>query len=115
MFQSRSSTRFTSLARARVSGLSEGEALLKDLSVLGCRLEFSAAVAFSPDHRYRIQVLPEAPAGVDLFEFEAAPRWSRADYDSFDIGFSITASPKGKAFQRYIDYLSWRSASASTE
>jgi hypothetical protein len=37
-------------------------------------------------------------------------RWVRGGDYSCEVGFSITASPKGKAFQRYVDYLSWRSS-----
>lgn len=108
MFENRKILRFPSLARAQLHGLQTGEALLKDLSITGCRLEFSAAVALSPGEACRILVIPEALAQVDAFELEAAPRWSRADYDSFEIGFEITKSPKGKTFQRYVDYLAWR-------
>jgi len=114
MFESRSTTRYSSLARAQIAGLAEGEALLMDLSVTGCRLEFSAAVAFDRSRRYRIQVLPESPAKIEEFILEAEPRWSRADYDYFDIGFAIVASPKGKALLRYIDYLAWRSETSGS-
>ena len=112
MFENRRAPRFASLARARVADLSEGEALLKDISVTGCRLEFSAAVALSPDTVCRIVVLPEDAAAIQEFELLARLRWSWAGYDSFEIGFFIEGSPKGKAFQRYVDYLSWRAGSS---
>jgi hypothetical protein len=108
MFENRKSPRFTSLAQARIAGLPEGEALIKDLSITGCRLEFSAAVAFEENKNYRIKVFPETNAKVEDFELEAQPRWSHAGYDSFEIGFAILHSPKGKAFQRYVDYLTFR-------
>ncbi|GAB1482916.1 hypothetical protein MASR2M78_17320 [Treponema sp.] len=110
MIDNRKSNRYPSLAHAKVSGLQEGEALLRDLSVTGCRLEFSAAIAFSEGTKYRIKILPESSAAVESFELDAEPRWSRAGYDSFEIGFDIQSSPKGKSFQRYVDYLSWRSS-----
>jgi len=111
MFENRKCQRFASLARARISGLPEGEALIKDLSITGCRLEFSAAVAFERDKNYRIKVFPETIAQVEDFELEAQPRWSQAGYDSFEIGFAILQSPKGKEFQRYVDYLTFRISS----
>lgn len=112
MIENRKNPRFTSIARARVLGFGEGEAILRDLSVTGCRLEFSAAVAFSEGGRYRIAVQPEAACALEEFELEAESRWSRAGYDSFEVGFFILASPKGKAFQRYVDYLVWLSKNA---
>ena len=110
MPESRNQVRFSTLARAKVQGLHEGEALLRDLSVTGCRLEFSAAVALGEGARYRITVSPESAANVEPFELEVESRWCRAGYDSYEIGFSIVASPKGKSFQRYVDYLAWRSS-----
>ncbi|HCM27674.1 MAG: hypothetical protein A2Z99_09575 [Treponema sp. GWB1_62_6] len=114
MSESRRNARFSALARARVNGIHEGEALLRDLSVTGCRLEFTAAVALAEGKRYRITVTPESAAEVDEFELDAESRWSRAGYDSFEIGFAIVFSPKGKSFQRYVDYLAWRALSVPT-
>lgn len=111
MIELRRHPRYSTLARARVSGLNGGDALLVDLSVTGCRLEFSAAIAFAQDRRCTITIIPEDRAEVPAFELEAKPMWSRSGYDSFEIGFSIEASPKGKGFLRYVDYLAWRSTS----
>ena len=108
MFENRKCPRFASLARARIAGLPEGEALIRDLSITGFRLEFSAAVAFEKDKNYKIKVIPETIAQVEDFELEAQPRWSQAGYDSFEIGFAILQSPRGREFQRYVDYLSFR-------
>jgi hypothetical protein len=113
MIENRKNPRYTSIARASVSGLGEGEALLRDLSVTGCRLEFSAAVAFSEGRRYRVVIHPESAAALEPFELEAESRWSRVGYDSYEIGFSILSSPKGKAFQRYVDYLAWLSKNST--
>jgi hypothetical protein len=108
MFESRNQIRFSSLAKTRVDGFVGGEALLKDISVTGCRLEFSSAVAFNMTEKYRLIVLPEREAQIEEFELEAQPRWSMVQEDCFDIGFSILSSPKGRTFQRYVDYLAWR-------
>ena len=113
MMDKRRAPRYASLAQARIEGISAGEALLRDLSVIGCRLEFSSAVAFEPGQVVRVLVVPEASATIEPFELEAESRWSRADYDAFEVGFSIRSSPKGKAFQRYVDYLAWRHAGNS--
>jgi hypothetical protein len=34
----------------------------------------------------------------------------RAQGYSCDVGFQILESPKGKEFQRFVDYLAWRSS-----
>ncbi len=113
MRENRKSPRYATIAHATVNGLAVGDAVLRDLSITGCRLEFSAAVALTEGSRYKIVVQPEAVAQVEDFELEVESRWSRTDYDSFEVGFFILASPKGKAFLRYVDYLAWRSKSAA--
>jgi len=110
MTELRKSVRYPSYARARVEELFPGEAIVRDLSITGCRLEFTAAVFFSKANPCRISIQPEEKSSVDPFQLEAVPQWSRASYDTFEIGFAIESSPKGKAFQRYVDYLSWMSA-----
>jgi hypothetical protein len=110
MKEMRRAPRYPTFAKARIDGFAEGEALLKDLSVTGCRLEFSAAIAFSLADLCRIRIMPEDRSSVEAFEIEANPLWSRAGYDSFEVGFSIGASPKGRFFERYVDYLAWKAA-----
>jgi hypothetical protein len=57
-----------------------------------------------------MNILPEENSGIGSFELVVECKWIHtADY-SCDIGFVIIKSPKGKTFQRYVDYLSWRSA-----
>ncbi len=113
MTELRKNVRYPSYARARVDELFAGDAVVKDLSVTGCRLEFTAAVAFSRETPCRITIVPEDKSAIDSFQIEARAQWSRASYDTFEIGFAIETSPKGKAFQRYVDYLSWLSTNKS--
>lgn len=113
MIENRKSPRYASIARAQVRGLDIGEAVLRDLSITGCRLEFSAALALAEGSRYRLNIQPEAAACIEGFDLEVESRWSHTGYDSFEVGFSVLASPKGKAFQRYVDYLSWLSKNAA--
>ena len=107
MLELRRSVRYTSFARAKIEGLHEGDALLRDISVTGCRLEFSAAMAFEQNQAFMIEISPETKSDIGPFELEAMPIWSRANYDSFEVGFSILSSPRGKSFLRYVDYLAW--------
>lgn len=107
MLDLRRNVRYTSLARARLEGDHAGEAFLRDLSVTGCRLEFTTRVPVGSESLCRITVYPERQADVELFDLEVRPQWSRAGYDTYEIGFLIENSPKGRSFQRYVDYLSW--------
>jgi len=110
----RQCSRYPAIAHAMVLELVPAEAVLRDLSVTGCRLEFSAAVACGPGKHYLITVIPEERASVETFDLEAEVRWSRSDYDAFEVGFSIVLSPKGKAFMRYVDYLAFRASEGTS-
>jgi hypothetical protein len=110
MLNKRKSVRYPSHARVRLPNVFEGEALLKDLSITGCCIESTIFLDIKPDASYRVVILPESAAKIDHFELAVEARWVRAGDYSCEVGFSITASPKGKAFQRYVDYLNWRSS-----
>jgi hypothetical protein len=110
MFENRKSARYPTLARAIVSEIGDGEALLKDLSITGCRIEYTVFVDVKPNVHYKAQILPDSAAKIEPFELSVESRWVHADGYSCEIGFAITASPRGRDFQRYVDYLAWRSA-----
>jgi hypothetical protein len=84
------------------------ENLLKDISVTGCRIECSSLANMQLDTTYILEIIPEAGAKIGHFELEAKTVWIHSSGYSGDVGFQIIASPKGKLFQRYVDYLSWR-------
>jgi hypothetical protein len=98
------------MGKARIDGILEGEVLLKNLSVTGCCLECTAlADTIEPNKTYKIIIQPESAADIEEFVIQAECRWIRhGDYCS-DIGLQITESPKGKHFQRYVDYLVYHS------
>jgi hypothetical protein len=62
------------------------------------------------DAEYKLEIIPEKASNVDKFELSVAVRWVRSEGYSCSIGFNVQASPKGKLFQRYVDYLDWRSS-----
>jgi hypothetical protein len=97
------------MARARVPALFEGESLLKDISVTGCCIECTMRVEAQPDTKYTISVVPEAASRIEPFELIVEYRWDRSGSDACMIGFFIVESPKGKQFQRYVDYLAYHS------
>ncbi|MDR3173253.1 MAG: PilZ domain-containing protein [Treponema sp.] len=106
----RSHTRYRSFARVKFHGLAGKENLLKNMSVLGCCVECTSLADIQPDGQYVLEVMPEAASRIGHFELEVKVVWIRPSGYSGDVGFTITASPKGKLFQRYVDYLSWRDA-----
>jgi hypothetical protein len=109
MFENRKNVRYPTLARAVISEIDDGEALLKDLSITGCRVEYTMFVDVKPNAPFTALILPDSAARIEPFELFVESRWVHADGYACEIGFVITASPKGRAFQRYVDYLAWRS------
>jgi hypothetical protein len=115
MLENRKNHRYRTLARARISGILEGENLLKDLSVTGCCVECTAYADIKPDTKYLMEIIPEGAAKIGNFELEVETMWIRSGGYSGEIGFNIIASPRGKLFQRYVDYLTWRSSSGKAD
>ncbi|MDR2102023.1 MAG: PilZ domain-containing protein [Treponema sp.] len=93
-----------------MAGVFEGESLLKDISITGCCIECTMQVDVSQNSQYKLEVIPEHAAKIGKFELMVEARWVRSGQDACEIGFSIVASPKGKLFERYVDYLTWRSS-----
>ncbi|MDR1429085.1 MAG: PilZ domain-containing protein [Spirochaetaceae bacterium] len=110
MFNNRENIRHPTLARARIKEVFGGEALLKDLSITGCCIECTMYIDIKPDTEYKVEILPESQAQIGSFDLVVSSRWIKTSAYSCEIGFAVISSPKGKLFQRYVDYISWRSA-----
>jgi hypothetical protein len=113
MDENRKNLRYQTLARARIEGVAEGEILIKDLSITGCCVECTAYVDVKPNTQYKVVVTPETAANIGDFEILVESKWIRTGGYSCEIGFGILESPKGRSFQRYVDYLTWRSSSSA--
>jgi len=110
MQERRKELRSHSTGRAYVDCIPEGDIFLKNLSITGCCLECTSnAVNMKPDEVYQITVSPEGEAKISNFFIHAKCRWIHKTDSSCEIGFQITISPKGKDFQKYVDYLSCHS------
>jgi hypothetical protein len=103
-------TRYRSFARVKFQGQIGKENILKNISIVGCCVECTSLADIHVDGLYVLEVMPEAAARIGHFDLEVKAVWIRAAGYSGDVGFAITASPKGRLFQRYVDYLSWRDA-----
>ena len=108
MNEQRKFFRYKTLAKARLIEVSEGENLLKDISITGCLVECTSYAGIETNKQYNLEVKPESAAKIGTFELLVETKWMRAEAYSCEIGFAIVKSPKGKLFQRYVDYLSWR-------
>ncbi|MDR2729794.1 MAG: PilZ domain-containing protein [Treponema sp.] len=109
MIEQRLNPRYRTMGHARITGEISGELLLKDISITGCCLECTTICDIIQDKKYKIVILPEIAANIETFEIEAECRWIRsADYVT-ELGFLVVASPRGKGFQRYVDYLEYHS------
>jgi hypothetical protein len=106
--EKRKDTRFSTIANVVIKELGKEVFQLKDLSITGCRLEYPIDTEISLDKRFSLEVIPEKDAKIKPFLITAESKWIRVSSNSCEAGFMITESPKGKQFQNYVDYLSWR-------
>ena len=104
----RKNQRYQSIAKALINGVDYGDILLKDLSITGCCLEGTIHIDVKPGVKQKIEIIPEAAAGIGKFELTVESVWVLNGGYSTEYGFNILESPKGSQFQRYVDYLSWR-------
>ena len=114
MTEQRKHTRYETLAKVKIEGVSEEEPLLKDISITGCRAECASFTEIKLGAQFKLEILPESASKIDPFDLLAESKWLRTGAYSYEIGFSILESPKGKQFQRYVDYLSWRYSHGSS-
>ncbi|MDR2477720.1 MAG: PilZ domain-containing protein [Treponema sp.] len=112
MPDNRKNPRYRTLARARIPGILEGDNLLKDLSITGCCVECTIVADLHPGKEYQLEVEPEGVSGIGNFLLSVEQKWVHSGGYSTEVGFGIVASPKGKQFQRYVDYLTYRSSQA---
>ena len=104
----RKSRRYPSIAKVSLPQAFTGEALLKDLSITGCRIECTMHVDINEKSEYTITIHPEDNASIGNFDLLVDCKWSHSGNYSCDIGFDIKKSPGKRDFERYVDYLSWR-------
>ena len=109
MQERRKDIRYHTLGRARIPEVFQGDMLLKDLSITGCRIQCVKPLDIQLNTQYRIQIIPEPAVKTGTFELLVESRWIHSRDDSYEAAFMIVESPKGKQFEWYVDYLTWRS------
>jgi hypothetical protein len=98
--------RYSAVARVRINGF-EGEAVLRNISIGGFRMESKTYAAITVGEHYAIQIIPEAIAMLNLIEMEVAARWIQSAETSFNSGFLIITA--NQSFEKYVDYISHKS------
>jgi hypothetical protein len=96
------------MAHAQISGILGGECVLQNISITGCGLECIGTTDLQKDVQYQMKVKPEKESHIGSFDLQVECKWIRNNGNSTELGFFITASPTGRKFQRYVDYLAYR-------
>jgi hypothetical protein len=109
MLKDRKNPRYNSMAKVQIPGKIKNDGLLKNISVTGCCFIFFESIEIETGDSNDVLVLPEKTSGKKKFELQAECKWIRKLKNSSEFGFSITASPTGKHFQNYVDYLAFHS------
>ena len=108
MKEQRKNLRYETLATVKIKEIGKEDFPLKDLSITGCRIEFPINKDIMPNMRFSLKIIPENAAEVEPFTINTESRWVSVSGRGCEAGFSLVEPPKGKQFQRYVDYLSWR-------
>ena len=106
--EKRKNHRLSSIAKARIPKAFSGEALLKDISITGCRIECTMQTEIQEKSKYTITVYPEDISDIGCFALLAECKWIYSGSEICEIGFDIKKSTGKRDFQRYVDYLFWR-------
>jgi hypothetical protein len=101
--------RYASLARVGINGF-EGEAVLRNVSSGGFRMESRTYAAIGVGENYTMQVRPEDKSGIPVFDLEVEARWVKSTETSFNSGFLVTKAPAGRVLEKYIDYIKTRNS-----
>jgi hypothetical protein len=109
MLKNRKSPRYNSMAKIQIPGKIKSDGLLKNISVTGCCFIFFESIEIETGDSRDVIILPEKASRKKKFELQVECKWIRKLKEFNELGFSITASPTGKYFQNYVDYLTFHS------
>jgi len=113
MLEDRKKPRYNTNGRACIFGMKQSGILLKNLSITGCCLRCPKNIEIiNVGEIYKIKIKPERVSHTGEFEFQAECKWVRRA-DACEIGFCVTASPTGKHFRNYVDYITYVSNNLS--
>jgi hypothetical protein len=96
--------RYNSVARVRINGF-EGEAVLRNVSIGGFRMESRTYAAIQVGERYTMWIQPEPSANISTFELSVEVRWTQSRETIFSSGFLIVSAPVNNYYEKYIDRI----------
>jgi hypothetical protein len=96
--------RYTSIARVCINGF-EGEAVLRNISTGGFRIESKTYAAIRVGDHYTMQIKPEVASNLHPFELEVEVRWIQSTETRFNSGFLVLKPPADRSFERYVAYI----------
>lgn len=99
--------RYASVARVGINGF-EGEAVLRNISTGGFRMESKTYVAIEVGEHYVMQIKPEAASNLRPFELEVEVRWIQSSETSFTAGFLVIKPPADRSFEKHVEYIKAR-------
>lgn len=97
--QKQRSVRYRSRATARIPNVLEDQGIIKNISSIGCCLEYAKPVSLKMHDTYILHVFPETESQTTKFELLVESRWIRLSGNSCEVGFWIISSPT--LFSRY--------------
>ncbi|MDR0910592.1 MAG: PilZ domain-containing protein [Spirochaetaceae bacterium] len=104
----RQGPRYQTDAGAKIIGVMENYGSLRDIDILGCKVESTMMLDIQQGKDYQIEIQPETASKIGNFVITGEVRWVHTNDYSFEIGFILLASPTGRDFKRYVDYLSYK-------
>ena len=108
MLDNRGNPRYRTKALVQIPGILKDGGLLKNISITGLCVECPNAAGLQSTAQYQLEIKPEAVSRIGSFQLQVDCKWVRNGGSITEIGFGIVASPKGKQFQHYVDYLAYR-------
>jgi hypothetical protein len=99
--------RYISIARVGINGF-EGEAVLRNISTGGFRMESRTYAAIGVGDHYTMQIKPEAASSLRPFELEIEVRWIQSTETRFNSGLLVIKPPIDRSFEKYVDYIKTR-------
>ncbi|MDR3174662.1 MAG: PilZ domain-containing protein [Treponema sp.] len=82
----------------------EGQAVLKNISQTGFRMESKTFVDIEAGSNYVMHISPEAITGIKPFDVTVEVRWAQSSPDKFALGLLVTQT-ENHSFQKYVNYL----------
>jgi len=106
MSENRINPRYKTLGKARIPGIIEKDLDLINISITGICLKCGEGIdKLKIGGKYTVIVKSKSFFKTYDFEVKTECKWLRARKPVSEIGLSITASPKGRNFQTYVDFI----------